>query len=101
MSWIHNREWAVLRSLQHPHIVGLADKLRYENTVVKVTKMVVECMDMDLTAFMRKGEKRCLHLKTSHGLHPRHALDLDISKEIFYAIALALDYLHRKLIVHL
>jgi len=85
----------MLRTLKHPHIVPLVDPLRYDNRVVKVTKIVVEAMDTSLQAWMMKGQKR------NHLDPTTDRLEENMARKIFYAVSLALDYLHHKLAVHL
>lgn len=158
-----SREWRILAAVRHPHICGLVDEARYENPRVRTTKIVVDCMDMNLQSFLQarqrhagkegkpsveenqknksadcvsgsgkqqgtcmgKGslpwfdkallqqqekEQRRLHKVKKGGWDggegegpnlPKAAMDVETVREILYAVTLALDYLHHKLIVHL
>lgn len=160
-----SREWRILAAVRHPHICGLVDEARYENPRVRTTKIVVDCMDMNLQSFLQarqrlagkrgktsvgenqeyrstacisgndKQEGRCMEKgnlpwfdkallqqqeKEQRRLHkakkgreewdegegegsnlPKAAMDVETVREILYAVTLALDYLHHKLIVHL
>ena len=178
-----SREWRILAAVRHPHICGLVDEARYENPRVHTTKIVVDCMDTSLQAFLhsrqkvvaagrkaggeggerenrenkerresvlnnsnsnatdaaaspppghekkkssllldtammqqQQREQRVLHA-TKKGCiggdeaggaggegeagSRRAALDLETVRQLLYALILALDYLHHKLIVHL
>jgi serine/threonine protein kinase len=168
-----SREWRILAAVRHPHICGLVDEARYENPRVHTTKIVVDCMDTSLQAFLhsrqkkaavgkenkenkerresllnnsstgaaaspppgqekkkssllldtammqqQQREQRVLHKPKKGSMggdeageggaggeegagSRRAALDLETVRGILYALTLALDYLHHKLIVHL
>ncbi|EKU20805.1 hypothetical protein NGA_0593900 [Nannochloropsis gaditana CCMP526] len=52
-----SREWRILAAVRHPHICGLVDEARYENPRVRTTKIVVDCMDMNLQSFLQARQR--------------------------------------------
>lgn len=86
------KEWRILSSVRHPHICSLVDRTRYENPRVRCTKLVMEIMDTSLQSYMARGAKR-------DKLDPAlDAFDVKTARQLVLPIALALDYLHHKVL---
>lgn len=100
-----NREIAILRDLSHPGIVALKDGHLYHDVDKHgrdVYKVVLGWMDEELYEYLHDPEHKAGRPLTSAALKKLrpHKLPIPEIKNIIIQVALAIQYMHSKNIIH-